>query len=223
MDSKNQLRAGLIGCGYQGQWLARAAEALDTFRLTACTDPDESAVKEVLAIAGDAAVEDSAAALNARQDVDVVFVATPHNFLQPYALQAVMAGKVSTWAASHVLVPLSRVNEEDAVRLTDKLLEDPLSTRELSRLYEHYKKSNRVVRDRIIEDPVLFRGPAAVDVRPAVAESPGGCGVNRSPGDLQWRPDSPHSVLWSDIRSPGHSTLAAGRPRPSPCCTTPGT
>jgi hypothetical protein len=52
-----------------------------------------------------------------------------------------------------VLVPLSRVNEKDACRLTKKLLEDPLSTRELSRLYEHYKKSNRGIRDRIIVAP----------------------------------------------------------------------
>ncbi len=70
--------------------------------------------------------------------------------------QAVMVGKISPWSASHVLVPLSRVNEEDAVLLTKELLKDPLSTRELSRLYEHYKKSNRVVRKRIIADPSLF-------------------------------------------------------------------
>lgn len=70
--------------------------------------------------------------------------------------QAVMSGKVSTWSATHVLVPLSRVNEKDACDLTGKLVKDPLSTRELSRLYQHYKKSNRVVRDRMIADPFLF-------------------------------------------------------------------
>jgi ParB/RepB/Spo0J family partition protein len=70
--------------------------------------------------------------------------------------QAVMTGKVSTWSASRVLAPLARANEKDAVNLSDKLLRDPLSTRELARLYEHYKKSNRVVRDRIIADPSLF-------------------------------------------------------------------
>lgn len=69
---------------------------------------------------------------------------------------AVMAGKVSSWSASHVLVPLSRVNSEDALRLTGKLLEEPLSTRELARLYSHYKKSTRIIRDRIIAAPVLF-------------------------------------------------------------------
>jgi len=70
--------------------------------------------------------------------------------------QAVMTGKLSTWSANHVLVPLSRVNEKDACQLTEKLLRDPLSTRELVRIYENYKKSNRVVRDRIIADPSLF-------------------------------------------------------------------
>jgi len=69
---------------------------------------------------------------------------------------AVMAGKVSSWSASHVLAPLSRVNSEDALRLTGKLLEEPLSTRELARLYHHYKKSTRIIRDRIIAAPALF-------------------------------------------------------------------
>ena len=78
------------------------------------------------------------------------------NSLPDEIKQAVMTGKLSTWSASHVLVPLSRVNEKDACQLTEKLLKDPLSTRELARLYEHYKKSNRVVRDRIIADPSLF-------------------------------------------------------------------
>ncbi len=70
--------------------------------------------------------------------------------------QAVIAGKISTWSASNVLVPLSRVNEQDAIHLTNKLVTDPLSTRELATLYDHYKNSNRAVRDRIINAPALF-------------------------------------------------------------------
>jgi predicted dehydrogenase len=93
MESKNQLGAGLIGCGYQGQWLAKAAAALDEFRLTACTDPDNEAIEEVTSIADHMQVEDSAEALIARPDMDVVLIATPHHLLQPYALQAVAAGK----------------------------------------------------------------------------------------------------------------------------------
>lgn len=72
------------------------------------------------------------------------------------AHQAVMSGKLSSWAASRILVPLSRANEQDCIALTRKLITDPLSTRELVCLYDHYKKSNRTVRDRIIADPPLF-------------------------------------------------------------------
>lgn len=71
-------------------------------------------------------------------------------------LGAVMAGTVSSWAASRVLVPLSRANEQDCLDLTRKIVAEPLSTRELVCLYEQYKKSNRTVRDRIVADPSLF-------------------------------------------------------------------
>ncbi len=71
-------------------------------------------------------------------------------------LGAVMARTVSSWAASRVLVPLSRANAQDCLDLTRKIIADPLSTRELVCLYEHYKKSNRTVRDRIVADPPLF-------------------------------------------------------------------
>jgi len=70
--------------------------------------------------------------------------------------QAVMSGKVSSWAASRILVPLARANEEDCLALTKKIINDPLSTRELARLYKHYGKSNKKVRERIIDDPALF-------------------------------------------------------------------
>ena len=71
-------------------------------------------------------------------------------------MEAVMNGTVSSWAASRVLVPLSRANEQDCLELTKKIIADPLSTRELVCLYDHYQKSARTVRDRIIADPRLF-------------------------------------------------------------------
>jgi len=71
-------------------------------------------------------------------------------------MEAVMNGTVSSWAASRVLVPLSRANEQDCLDLTKKIIADPLSTRELVCLYDHYRKSARTVRDRIIADPRLF-------------------------------------------------------------------
>ncbi|MEA3486425.1 MAG: ParB/RepB/Spo0J family partition protein [Thermodesulfobacteriota bacterium] len=71
-------------------------------------------------------------------------------------LQAVMTGKLSSWAASRVLVPLARANEQDCLNLTKKIRENPLSSRELVSLYNHYKKSNKTVRARIIAEPSLF-------------------------------------------------------------------
>ena len=71
-------------------------------------------------------------------------------------VEAVMQGTVSSWAASRVLVPLSRANERDCLDLTSKIIADPLSTRELVCLYDHYRKSARTVRERIIADPRLF-------------------------------------------------------------------
>jgi len=71
-------------------------------------------------------------------------------------LGAVMNGTVSSWSASRILVPLSRANEQDCLHLTRKIIANPLSTRELVCLYDHYKKSNRTIRDRIIANPPLF-------------------------------------------------------------------
>ena len=71
-------------------------------------------------------------------------------------LSAVQSGHVSTWAASRILAPLARANTQHAQRLTAHLLKDALSTRELDRFYTHYKKSNRNVRNKMINDPALF-------------------------------------------------------------------
>ncbi len=71
-------------------------------------------------------------------------------------LQQVLAGTISTWAASRVLVPLARANPEDAVRLAASLRQEPLSTRQLRLFHEHYQKANRQVRERMLASPGLF-------------------------------------------------------------------
>lgn len=111
MANENKIRVGLIGCGYQGQLLARAAEALDDFELVAGVDPDPTALAKTQAIAGGIQIEKTVQSLVTREDVDAVFVATPHNCLQPYAMQAVNAGK-------HVLAekPLA-LNAQEAAEL----------------------------------------------------------------------------------------------------------
>ena len=71
-------------------------------------------------------------------------------------LKHVLSGTISTWTANRVLVPLARANAEDATKLATHLEKSPLSTRQLKTFYDHYQKSNRKVRKRMIESPDLF-------------------------------------------------------------------
>jgi ParB family chromosome partitioning protein len=71
-------------------------------------------------------------------------------------LAQVRAGRISLWAASRILVPLARANAEHACTLLEKLEHEPLSTRELGRLYEHYEQAPRAQRQRLVENPALF-------------------------------------------------------------------
>ncbi|MCP4153900.1 MAG: ParB N-terminal domain-containing protein [bacterium] len=72
------------------------------------------------------------------------------------SLCAVKSGHVSPWSASRVLAPMARANAKHASLLTKHLTGRPMPTRELAGFYEHYKKSNRKVRQRMIDDPSLF-------------------------------------------------------------------
>ena len=71
-------------------------------------------------------------------------------------LTAVRQGKISLWAASRILVPLARANTDHARTLLAQLEQHPLSTRELKRLYTHYRQSNQVQRARLVQNPGLF-------------------------------------------------------------------
>ncbi len=69
---------------------------------------------------------------------------------------AICRGELSTWAASRVLVPLARANNEHAQTLLTALQRDPLSTRELHTWYQHYQKANHLKRERMLTQPRLF-------------------------------------------------------------------
>ena len=71
-------------------------------------------------------------------------------------LSRVIAGTISTWAASRVLIPLARANSCAATRLASHLEREPMSTRELQLFYEHYQKANRQIRERMLNHPALF-------------------------------------------------------------------
>lgn len=71
-------------------------------------------------------------------------------------LGAVLGGHVSAWAASRVLAPLARANKDHAEKLIGHLADNPLSTRQLSEFFEHYQRSGKRERSRMIAEPGLF-------------------------------------------------------------------
>lgn len=71
-------------------------------------------------------------------------------------LDAVRTGRISLWAATRILTPLARANAAHARTLLAQLEQQPLSTRELGRLYEQYRQASKVQRRRLVENPALF-------------------------------------------------------------------
>lgn len=71
-------------------------------------------------------------------------------------LEGVLAGHISSWAATRVLVPLARANEEHANALARDLITEHISTRDLATFFQHYQKANRNQRKRMIEHPSMF-------------------------------------------------------------------
>ena len=71
-------------------------------------------------------------------------------------LAAVRSGAVSTWAATRVLAPLARANTEHATQLLDALASSPLSSRELHSWFQHYLRTPRAARERMVTHPRLF-------------------------------------------------------------------
>ena len=72
------------------------------------------------------------------------------------ALTAIRNGRLSSWAASRIVVPLARANAEHADQLLNALADAPLSTRELHCWFEHYQRSFRSARDHMVSRPRLF-------------------------------------------------------------------
>ncbi|MBW2474546.1 MAG: ParB N-terminal domain-containing protein [Deltaproteobacteria bacterium] len=71
-------------------------------------------------------------------------------------LDAVRDSRLSVWAATRILAPLARANSAHAETLLTALSKNPLSTRELQQLFEHYRQSPQAQRERLVADPGLF-------------------------------------------------------------------
>ncbi len=71
-------------------------------------------------------------------------------------LEQVRQGRISVWAATRIFAPLARANSTHARALLAQLAQNPLSTRELKRLYAHYQQATQGQRERLVENPGLF-------------------------------------------------------------------
>jgi phthalate 4,5-cis-dihydrodiol dehydrogenase len=111
MNSQDQLRAGIVGCGYQGRLLAQAIARTSRLRVVACADPVREAAAAVATLAGQSEVYASADEMLDKSEIDAVIIATPHHVLHEIALAAIHAGK-------HVLAekPIA-TSEQEAARI----------------------------------------------------------------------------------------------------------
>jgi ParB family transcriptional regulator, chromosome partitioning protein len=85
------------------------------------------------------------------------------------ALAAVRAGKLSSWAANRIVVPLARANTEHADRLLAELAVAPLSTRELQCWFEHYEGPRDPCASAWSTIPVCFSTPGGRPMNDAPA------------------------------------------------------
>jgi ParB/RepB/Spo0J family partition protein len=71
-------------------------------------------------------------------------------------LDGVQKGKIGSYAAMKHLLPLARANVQDCEKLSLKIIEHSLTSRQVEILYSHYKASSRPQAQKILEDPMLF-------------------------------------------------------------------
>lgn len=84
---------------------------------------------------------------------------------------AVKSGLVPAHAAEKYLAPLARANTSHCERLVAGLGRDPVSVREVERLYLGWKRADPQTRERIVTQPRLYlQAEAAVAPEPAVPE-----------------------------------------------------
>ena len=98
-------RVAVVGCGVIGQRRAQVVRATGIGTVAAVADLDAARAADAAAAFGCAAADWHDAVR--RDDVDIVIVATPHNWLAPIAIEALAGGK-------HVLVekPMARTPAE---------------------------------------------------------------------------------------------------------------
>lgn len=71
-------------------------------------------------------------------------------------IEAVTDGKINIWSAQRILIPVARATPLHAEYLLKYLIDNRHSTRELSEFFQHYQKSNKATREKMVMQPELF-------------------------------------------------------------------
>jgi len=71
-------------------------------------------------------------------------------------IEAVVSGKISAWSAQRILAPIARAMPLHAEYLLKYLSQNSCSTRELSKFLDHYQKSDKKTREKMVMHPDLF-------------------------------------------------------------------
>jgi ParB/RepB/Spo0J family partition protein len=72
-------------------------------------------------------------------------------------IEAVTKGKISAWSVQRILVPVARATSLHAEYLLKYLTHhNTHSTRELSDFFQHYQRSNKTAREKMVMQPDLF-------------------------------------------------------------------
>lgn len=71
--------------------------------------------------------------------------------------QLVREGKIAAPIAMRYLVPVARISVEHCQRMAQAFAEQPWTTRQAGELYQAWRNASRVVRERILAVPQLFR------------------------------------------------------------------
>lgn len=118
-DTPAALGLGLLGCGAFGSYLLNAVADLPGVRIAACADPDPARAGALAAGHGCAGLTGGLDALLAREDVDVVALATPPGSHADLSVAALRAGR-------HVFCekPLATTTR-DAARVRDEAARAP--------------------------------------------------------------------------------------------------
>ena len=76
--------------------------------------------------------------------------------LPDFVKSAIQQGSLSTWTAARILLPFARANTEHAKKLVEYLSIHTHASRDIQAYYAHYLRSNRHVRQKMMDNPQHF-------------------------------------------------------------------